>query len=488
MKILVLGLDCAAPELLFGYDDLPNIRRLMESGAYGRLQSVVPPITVPAWMCMTTSQDPGTLGIYGFRNRADHSYDGLKIASARSITAPAIWDHIAREGKRSIIVGVPPGYPPRKINGISVGCFLTPDTDKNIFTHPPELSEEIRRLVGHYPVDVQGFRTDDKAWLRDEIFAMSRTQFKVVRHLLTEHPWDYFHFVDIGQDRVHHGFWKYHDPAHVLHESNSPFRETIHDYYRHIDAEIGQVLELLRDDTIVLIVSDHGAQRLDGGFCVNEWLVRQGLLVLKSYPSEVTQFAKLDVDWEKTKVWSEGGYYARVFLNVKGREPQGVIDPAEYESIRDEIKAKFEATVDTEGKRLGTLVFKPEEIYKSVQNVAPDLIVHFGALYWRSIGGVGYEAVHVLENDTGPDDCNHAQFGSFILAASNNPLPGEITGAHLLDIAPTLLELAGYDIPAGMQGRSLVAGRCLEASDPGDYTSDDEMIVRDRLSGLGYIG
>lgn len=488
MKILVLGLDCAAPELLFGYDDLPNIRRLMESGAYGRLESVIPPITVPAWMCMTTSQDPGSLGIYGFRNRADHSYEGLKIASARSITAPAIWDHIAREGKRSIIVGVPPGYPPRKINGIAVSCFLTPDTDKNVFTHPPELSQEIRELVGHYPVDVQGFRTDDKAWLRDEIFAMSRTQFKVVRHLLKTKEWDYFHFVDIGQDRVHHGFWKYHDPEHVLHESNSPFRETIHNYYRHIDSEIGQVLELLSDDTIVLVVSDHGAQRLDGGFCVNEWLVREGLLVLKSYPKEVTSFAKLEVDWEKTKVWSEGGYYARVFLNVKGREPQGVIDPAGYESIRDEIKAKFEATVDIQGQPLGTLVFKPEEIYKSVQNIAPDLIVHFGALYWRSIGGVGYPTVHLLENDTGPDDCNHAQFGSFILAASNNPLQGEITGARLLDIAPTLLDLGGYDIPASMQGRSLVAGRRLEPSEPGDYTSDDETIVRDRLSGLGYIG
>ncbi len=174
------------------------------------------------------------------------------------------------------------------------------------------------------------------------------------------------------------------------------------------------------------MVSDHGAQRLDGGFCVNEWLVREGLLVLKSYPKEVTPFAKLDVDWEKTKVWSEGGYYARVFFNVKGREPQGTIEPAEYESFRDEIKAKFEATVDRDGKPMGTLVFKPEQIYKRVKNVAPDLIVHFGGLYWRSIGGVGYPTIHVLENDTGPDDCNHAQFGAFILAASNSPLQGEV--------------------------------------------------------------
>ncbi len=194
------------------------------------------------------------------------------------------------------------------------------------------------------------------------------------------------------------------------------------------------------------------------------------------------------MDWEKTKVWSEGGYYARVFMNVKGREPQGVIDRAEYESVRDEIKARFEATVDMQGKPLGTLVFKPEEVYKSVQNVAPDLIVHFGALYWRSIGGVGYPSIHILENDTGPDDCNHAQFGSFILAAPNSPLQGEVTGAHLLDIAPTLMDLGGYEIPASMQGRSLVAGRRFEEPANGDYTDDDETIVRERLSGLGYIG
>src|SRR4029077_17698343 len=126
MRICVIGLDCAAPDVIFRDERLTNIRRLMDVGLYGKLESVVPPITVPAWMCMTTSQDPGSLGIYGFRNRLDHTYVGLGIASARSITEPAIWDHLAREGKRSIIVGVPPGYPPRRINGISVSCFLTP--------------------------------------------------------------------------------------------------------------------------------------------------------------------------------------------------------------------------------------------------------------------------------------------------------------------------------------------------------------------------
>jgi predicted AlkP superfamily phosphohydrolase/phosphomutase len=93
-----------------------------------------------------------------------------------------------------------------------------------------------------------------------------------------------------------------------------------------------------------------------------------------------------------------------------------------------------------------------------VRNVAPDLIVHFGSLYWRSIGTVGHSKIHVQENDTGPDGCNHAQYGMFILSAANCPLSGEYDGASLLDVAPTLLDLAGYQIPGAMQGRSLVVG------------------------------
>ncbi len=485
MKTLVIGLDSAAPELLFGDERLVNFRRLMENGCYGSLETVIPPITVPAWMCMATSQDPGSLGVYGFRNRVDHSYSGLGFVNSKSIQDIAIWDQVAREGKRANIIGVPPSYPPRKVNGLCVGCFLTPDTTKDNYTHPPAAKDAIAGLTGEYPVDVKGFRTDRKDWLKEEIYGMSRKHFDVVRHYLQNSEWDYFQFVEIGLDRLQHGFWKYHDPEHVLHEAGNPYQEVIRDYYLYLDDELGRTLELLDEDTAILVLSDHGAQRLDGGFCVNEWLVREGLLVLNEYPKEITPFSKLSVNWDKTRVWSEGGYYARVFFNVKGREPNGVIEPAEYERFRDEIKAKLEATVDDKGEPMGTLVFKPEEIYRTVRNVAPDLIAHFGGLYWRSIGGVGYPAVHVQENDTGPDDCNHAQMGSFILAASNSPLQGEVSGAHILDLAPTLLELGGYDVPNSMQGKSLVSGKTLTPAT--GFSGDEEEIIRERLSGLGYI-
>jgi predicted AlkP superfamily phosphohydrolase/phosphomutase len=455
VKTLVIGLDCAAPEILLKQPGLTNFRMLMDGGCYGRLESVIPPITVPAWMCMSTSQDPGSLGVYGFRNRIDHSYSGLGVVNSRSFTAPAIWDVLGEAGQRVVVVGVPPSYPPRQLSGVNVGCFLTPDTSQSDYTYPASVKQDIAHLVGDYPVDVKGFRTGDKDWLLDQIQVMTRKHFEVIRYLMATEEWDYFQFVEIGLDRIHHGFWKYHDPQHRQYVAGSPYQNVIRDYYLALDEEIGKTLELVDEDTVVLVVSDHGAQRLDGGFCVNEWLRREGLLVLKEPVTKPVPFSPSLVDWSRTRVWSEGGYYARVFLNVEGREPQGIIPAGDYENFLTELRAKFEALPDDHGKPMGTLVFRPSEIYREVRNVAPDLIVHFGGLFWRSIGGVGYESLHIQENDTGPDDCNHAQFGTFILRAPNLPLRGEVEGMRLLDVAPTLLNLAGHAVPASMQGKSL---------------------------------
>ncbi len=489
MKLLVIGLDCAAPELLFGDEQLVNLRRLMDGGCYGRLESVVPPITIPAWMCMSTSRDPGTLGIYGFRNRADWSYDALSTVNSKSFSDLAIWDQVAREGKRAHVIGVPPSFPPRKTSGYSVGCFLTPDTATANWTRPEKLAADIRALLGEdYRVDVRGFRTDNKDWLKDEIHSMTRQHFQIIRHVMQTTEWDYIQFVEIGLDRIHHGFWKYQDPQHRHHVSGNPYQHVIRDYYRALDAEIGSLLQLLNDDTAVLVLSDHGAQRLDGGFCVNEWLIQQGLLALNKYPDKPTPMSNLDVDWSRTTAWSEGGYYARVFLNVKGREPQGIIEPADYERIRDDIKARFLSTADDRGKPMATRVFKPQEIYRHIRNIAPDLIVHFDDLYWRSVGKVGYQTLHVQENDTGPDDCNHAQFGAFILAAPGCTLQGPIENARLLDLTPTLLELGGYDPLPEMQGQSLLSRAHGQAGPDATISATDQEIIRQRLSGLGYIG
>ena len=74
-----------------------------------------------------------------------------------------------------MVVGVPPSYPPRRMNGVNVGCFMTPDTKTHEYTYPTSVRQEIDRLVGEYPVDVKGFRTNNKDWLRDQIYDMTRS-------------------------------------------------------------------------------------------------------------------------------------------------------------------------------------------------------------------------------------------------------------------------------------------------------------------------
>src|SRR5260221_4203000 len=146
---MVIGLDCAEPELVFGrwLHRLPNIRSLIQQGAYGRLRSCDPPITVPAWAVMTSSKKPGTLGVYGFRNRADHSYDKHVIANSTAIKVDRVWDSLSRYGRKVILVGITQTFPAIAVYGILVREFLTPDITAN-YTYPTEFKHEIAKVVG----------------------------------------------------------------------------------------------------------------------------------------------------------------------------------------------------------------------------------------------------------------------------------------------------------------------------------------------------
>jgi predicted AlkP superfamily phosphohydrolase/phosphomutase len=456
-KVMILGLDCAEPSLVLERwrDRLPTLSGLMERGAYGRLTSVIPPITVPAWSCMMSSRTPGDLGVYGFRNRSDHSYDGLFIANGTAIKEPRLWDLATRRGKRSIVLGVPGTYPPRPLNGVMVTCFLTPSTESQ-YTFPPMLKREVEQVVGEYLFDTKEFRTEKKDWLLEQIYEMTDRRFALAEHLLASKPWELFVMVEMGPDRMHHGFWKDMDPEHRKHEPGGRFESAILDYHVHLDGLLAKVLAHADDDTAVLVVSDHGAKRMDGGIRVNEWLRREGLLETAREPNGTERLADVGIDWSKTTAWGDGGYYGRVFLNVQGREPEGTIRPEDYERVRDDLARRLEAIPDENGSPIGTKAYKPEDLYDQVGGVAPDLIVHFGDLLWRAVGTIGgEEGVHTFENDTGPDDANHAQDGLLIMAGPGIDA-GPREGMHLLDVAPTVLELLGLDVPAAMRGRSLL--------------------------------
>lgn len=467
-KVLVFGLDCAPPAVLFHTgdenelglkDQLPNLSRLVDEGIYGPLSSSIPCITVPAWTSMLASKDPGMLGFYGFRNRADHSYDRMNIATGNAIHEPRVWDVLGEAGKTSVVVGVPQTYPIKPLNGYLISSFLTPNTDRQ-YTFPNELRYEIDRVLDGetYDVDVPQFRTEDKDFLLKQIQEMTEKRFQVIDYLIREKAWDFFMFVEIGLDRIHHGMWKFWDPGHAKYEPGNPYEDAIPAYYRYLDRELGEILGMLDKDTVVMVVSDHGGQAMDGGFAVNEWLRQEGLLVLKDQPiyEGLVPFEKVEVDWQKTTAWGAGGYYGRIFMNVEGREPQGTIPADEYEKVRDELKERIEAIPDHEGKPMGSVAFKPDDLYQEVRNVAPDLMVYFGDLRWRSVGSFGIPDIYTFENDTGPDDANHAQDGVFVLWDPRKNHGGRyVSDLQLMDVAPTILEAMDVQVPSDMQGKSV---------------------------------
>jgi predicted AlkP superfamily phosphohydrolase/phosphomutase len=456
-RVMLIGLDCAEPDLVFNrwLDELPNLKSICQQGLHGSLRSCDPPITVPAWSVMMSSKSPGLLGVYGFRNRADHSYDRYAIANSLAIKEDRVWEILSRAGKRSIVIGVPGTYPPKPLNGLMVTDFLTPDISCE-YTYPPELKKEIEQVVGEYILDVRDFRSGNKAKILADIYEMTRKRFQLARHLVAREDWDYFMMVEMGTDRIHHALWDNMDPAHRFYEKGNQFENAIHDYYKEVDREIGELLKLVDDSTDVLVVSDHGAKRMDGGICVNEWLINNGYLSLIEMPKSAVPFSKVKIDWPRTKAWGDGGYYARIFLNVAGREPQGTIPPEKYEETRDELIAGLKSIRDENGNDIGTQVYRPEELYQEVRGVAPDLIVYFGNLAWRSVGTVGGGKLHTFENDTGPDGANHAQEGIILARTADRSSENKtLENARIVDVAPTILHSLGVPVPADMEGKVL---------------------------------
>jgi predicted AlkP superfamily phosphohydrolase/phosphomutase len=464
-RVAVIGLDCATPQLLF--DDLraevPAIAQLIDRGMYGDLASITPPITVPAWACGLTGKTPGQLGIYGFRNRKDTTYDGLSIAHSGSIREPAVWDALGAKGMRSALIGVPPSFPPPKeFPGWRVGCFLTPPSAER-FAYPEELQVEIAEELGgrdRYIFDIPNFRQAGFDVTLDQVFKMTERRFQVGRRLIKNKPWDFFMLCDIALDRLHHVFWQYVDPTHPLYEPGNPYENVFHEYYRFLDKEVASLLELIPSDAVTIVMSDHGARPMMGGLCFNDWLISEGYLALAEPVTDgPVPIKDVRIDWSKTVAWGDGGYYGRLFLNVKGREPEGIIEPGRYQEVRAELTQKLEATVGPHGEPLGTKVFTPQEVYPEVRGVAPDLIVYFGDLGWRSVGSVGHPSLHTYENDTGPDGANHDRDGILVMTGAPGQPTGKVDGLRLVDVGPTILSL--YDIDAstalpGAVGRSFL--------------------------------
>jgi predicted AlkP superfamily phosphohydrolase/phosphomutase len=189
----------------------------------------------------------------------------------------------------------------------------------------------------------------------------------------------------------------------------------------------------------------------------NEWLIERGYLRLCHTPEEVVAPDAALIDWTHTRAWGDGGYYGRLFMNVRGREPAGRIEQADYDRVRDDLIAEIE------GIEIGAKAYRPEDLYRSVRGLPPDLLVYFGDLDWRSLGTVGWGQT-MASNEIGADGANHDWNGIFVMRDPGACGLGHMQNLDLLDIAPTILTAAGVSVPADMRGRPIGIAPMVDAS------------------------
>jgi len=433
-KLFILGLDSAPPRILYeGYGvELGALKEVVDDGAKYLLRSCHPPITIPAWLCMFTGKTPGELGIYGFRHRKPGDVRESYIINSRHVKYPTLWEELSRKGLKVGVIGVPPTYPPKPVNGFLITDFTTPGPEKP-YTWPPWLKRELESLFGSYVFDIV-YRSHEKDKVAKELFKMTEQHLKIVKYLIKRKVWDLLIYVEVGLDRAHHAFWKFFDREHPRYVEHPAYSEVIPKYYRLIDNWFAEVKKLLPKDTVIVIASDHGIKSMKGAFVMNEWLAEQGYLKFKEKPKKPGQdLSKGIIDWQHTIAWAWGGYYSRVFINLKGREPQGIIEPKYYEETIKQLKRDIERIRGPNGELWDNKVYTPYELYPEVHGDPPDLMVYLDNLSWRPAGTVGWGTKYLPENDRGPDDAVHDWIGVLTVFDPEGTL--SITeGSDLIDI------------------------------------------------------
>lgn len=545
MPLLVIGLDGATfdlirPFIAQGY--LPNLQSLISKGSWSELSSTVPPVTASAWNSFMTGKNPGGHGMFDFMQRRKNSYD-LTPISSRDRDGKAVWEIAGEYAKHSIIMGVPVTYPPTPLNGLMVTGMLTPRGAPD-YTYPAELKTEIAQNVGEYVV----YSDEVYSKGRGEIFLNAlhysiQQRAKTAAYLLQKYPWDLGVLVFPETDTVCHGLWWAYDATHHQHaqEDAEKFKNGIRDIYQDIDARIGELISGLPGDTTIFVMSDHGHGPLRNFLYVNNFLKQRGYLKIKNAPaSQIKNLAfgagltprtvygillnlglgKLrrtldkrrggrgmlkrfflslnDVDWENTRAYSIG-YIGEVHINLKGREPQGIVEPgAEYEQLRDELIRDLRELKLPDGSPLVEYIWKKEEIYSGAHVFdAPDILFLPKNLETIAFGDFEFGSNKIIEPSYGVSS-SHRMNGIFIAAGPNIQV-SSLQSPNLTDLAPTILHALHLPVPNDMNGRVLTEifsdARAVEyggsavserAASEG-YSQDEEEEVIERLKDLGYI-
>lgn len=560
-RLLLIGIDGATPDLIRPWSergDLPTLARVMRSGSAGPLVSVPNMITPAAWTSFATGCSPGRHGIFFFTERVPGSYDERFIkGGGRAV--PPFWMLLGAQGLRTAVVNVPMTFPADPVNGIMVSGMDAPGMEAPGFTHPPGLVDELRSRFGHLLAARSLSGAIGHLMLAGKLDAAReilerrvRDRTELARFLIDRYPVDLFALVHTEVDGAQHYFWRYLDsrvPGTSPREVQR-YGDTILRLYQSVDRSVESLLSTFGTAN-VMVLSDHGAgvspgvedgvpwirlvleemglaarrdegrgvRRASSGALaalyrmVNPRLPSPMRRTLRRLVPGVKAAAKASVqyryDWARTRAFCMGAA-GDVWLNVRGRDPEGLVEPGpDYERVRGLIRETFLALREAEtSEPVVEVVDFREEVHDGpFLDRAPDLFIRFRDVVISGLVMDGRVLRLPARAAAAPKEIksgSHRPEGVLALSGAGVRPGGTLTGARLIDAAPTILYWLGAPVPSYMDGRVLTDAfteetlrlrppqRVERSIEPGGepdagYSSEDAAVVSERLRDLGYV-
>lgn len=552
-RLIILGLDGATFDLITPWVEqgkLPQLAALMQEGCWGPLRTVIPPSTAVAWNSFASGKGPGRHGLFEFMRRRPNSYR-IEPVNSDEVESARLWDIMAFHGKQSIILNLPITYPVRPLNGQMVAGLPVPASGPNR-CYPENLIEEFEKIVpGYKPLPSVSFSGKNEKEYLEDLLGTLQNKITIARHCLKNKAWHLFVQVFSETDFSMHSFWRYADNTHSKYrpEDYQRYGDAIFKVYRVIDDFIGEVRQNY-PEVPLLLVSDHGFGPLEYYIYSNTWLLREGFLTPKRSlaaqlkyrafqagvsPSNIfsminmiglskvkrkvkgTQagyslaekvfFSFPDIDWRRSRAYSIGGGIAGlIFVNLEGREPEGVVKPgADYEATRDEITQRLRQFRDPKtGEALIGEIYKREELFDGpFFERAPDLVYFPKDPRYIVFSSFSFSSHRVIRDPGHYITGQHRMDGIFLMHGAAVKKGQHLKNARIIDIAPTALYLMGHPIPNDMDGDVLTGGLADKVlrEQPIDrmefehnkndeqmvYSEEDRAEVEARLKSLGYL-
>jgi len=548
-KVVIFGLDGVTFDLLQPWLDegrLPNLARLIAEGASARLRTTIPPVSASAWASFATGANPGKHGLIDFTYPDPKGYE-IKVSNNRTRTAPTLWEIVGNAGGQVGVVSLPMTYPPEPVNGFMVCSFLTPGAD-SVYTYPDSLKEELSSAVGPFPLHM----SEKGRGVHPSQFARSVKEMEVQRaravcYLLKNKPWDLFVYVVETTDNLQHEIWHLLDETHPRHDPQTAAETmpAILDYYQTVDRLLGEMIQQLPKDTLIVVLSDHGFGPFHKFFHINNWLAERGLLKFRRSPLSLLKrlafklgatpinalkwvirlrlsgmrknvkrgrgrgmlkrlfLSFADVDWRRTRAFSVGNF-GQVYLNVKPQRRHGIVAPEAYEALRNRIAKEALALRDpADGSQVVKRAYKREEIFHGNNlDRMPDLILHTDRARYVSFGHADFGSNKVIEESIGQTG-HHHMTGILVLKGPGVHRGLTLGQASILDVTPTVLSYMGLAVPSHVDGQPLREAftdeynqsnhvhyhesRLGPAGEDTGYAPDEEAAVIEKLRDMGYV-